>query len=190
MGDPGELPQPAAYLRRNLALSKNVQSARLYVTALGSYRVFLNGKRVGQDVLTPDFTDYRKRVLYQVYDVTKLLVSGKQCNRRPSGRRLVRQRSDVGRNAFLFSSGPFCGTTRTRLRRRQSRHRCDRPIMEGRRHPPFFDRIFTAEKSYDARLEQTGWENADFDDSKWKSALVGDPPAIAVSSQITAPAAR
>jgi len=77
LGDAGPLPQPAAYLRRTLALSKNVQSARLYVTALGSYRVFLNGKRVGDGVLTPDFTDYRKRVLYQAYDVTNLLANGK-----------------------------------------------------------------------------------------------------------------
>jgi alpha-L-rhamnosidase len=46
------------------------------VTALGSYRVFLNGSQVGGDVLTPDFTDYRKRVLYQTYDVTSLLVKG------------------------------------------------------------------------------------------------------------------
>ena len=57
VGDPGELPQPAAYLRRTLALSKNVQSARLYVTALGSYRVFLNGKRVGEGC--PDARLYR-----------------------------------------------------------------------------------------------------------------------------------
>jgi len=75
-GDAGELPQPAAYLRRTLSISKSVQSARLYVTALGSYRMFLNGTRVGIDVLTPGFTDYRKRVLYQAYDVTGLLVSG------------------------------------------------------------------------------------------------------------------
>ena len=46
------------------------------MTALGSYRVFLNGSRIGRDVLTPDFTDYRKRVLYQAYDVTSLLVKG------------------------------------------------------------------------------------------------------------------
>ena len=76
-GDPGPLPQPAAYLRRTFAPSKNLQSARLYVTALGSYRVLLNGRRVGDEVLTPDFTDYRKRVLYQTYDVTNLLAGGK-----------------------------------------------------------------------------------------------------------------
>ena len=38
--------------------------------------MFLNGRQVGADVLTPDFTDYRKRVLYQVYDVTSSLVTG------------------------------------------------------------------------------------------------------------------
>src|SRR6202521_4760169 len=76
LGDPGPLPQPAAYLRRTFAVSKSVRSARLYVTALGSYRGLLNGNRVGDDVLTPEFTDYRKRVLYQAYDVTSLLVHG------------------------------------------------------------------------------------------------------------------
>jgi alpha-L-rhamnosidase len=41
---------------------------------------------------------------------------------------------------------------------------------------------------YDARLEQAGWEYPGFDDSKWKSAVLSDPPSIAVSSQITTPA--
>jgi alpha-L-rhamnosidase len=116
LGDPGELPQPAAYLRRTLALSRSVRSARLYVTALGSYRMFLNGQRVGNDVLTPDFTDYRKRVLYQAYDVTHLVISGNNV----LGAVLGWQRSDVGGNAFLFAARSFCGATGTRLRRRQS----------------------------------------------------------------------
>src|SRR5256885_4833857 len=77
MGDPGPLPQPAAELRREFELPDGVQRARLYVTALGSYRVYLNGGRVGEDVLTPEFTDYRKRVLYQTYDVANLLERGK-----------------------------------------------------------------------------------------------------------------
>lgn len=78
LGNPGALPlpQPAAYLRRTLTISKTVHRARLYVTALGSYRLYINGSRVGADVLTPGFTDYRKRVLYQAYDVTTLFTSG------------------------------------------------------------------------------------------------------------------
>lgn len=50
----GNLPEPAALLRRAFAISKPVRSARLYVTALGSYQAWINGKRVGSDVLTPE----------------------------------------------------------------------------------------------------------------------------------------
>ena len=74
---PGDLPQPAALLRHEFTIAKRVRSARLYVTALGSYQAYLNGKRVGNDVLTPEFTAYKKRVLYQTYDVSSLLTSGR-----------------------------------------------------------------------------------------------------------------
>ena len=53
-----------------------VTSARLYVTALGLYEFHINGHRVGDHVLAPDWTDYRKRVRYQAYDVTSLLKQG------------------------------------------------------------------------------------------------------------------
>ena len=58
LGDPGPLPEPVANFGRVFPVAKSLRRARLYVTALGSYRVFLNDKRVGDDVITPDFTDY------------------------------------------------------------------------------------------------------------------------------------
>ncbi len=51
-------------------------SARLYITACGLYEATLNGQRVGNFVLAPGHTDYRKRVSYQTYDVTELLRPG------------------------------------------------------------------------------------------------------------------
>ena len=56
---------------------RTVASARLYVTAMGSYRMFLNGHAVGEDVLNPGYTDYSKRVQYQTYDVTQQVTIGK-----------------------------------------------------------------------------------------------------------------
>ena len=53
-----------------------VVKARLYVTACGLYEVKLNGKRVGNFVLAPGHTDYRKRIQYQTYDVTDLIRGG------------------------------------------------------------------------------------------------------------------
>ena len=66
----------APYLRRTFSLDQRPVSARLYVTALGLYEAYINGTRVGQDVLTPGWTDYRKRVQYQVYDVAGMLRPG------------------------------------------------------------------------------------------------------------------
>ncbi len=54
----------------------SVKKARLYITACGLYEVRLNGARVGDVVLAPGHTDYRKRVQYQTYDVTLLLKEG------------------------------------------------------------------------------------------------------------------
>ena len=67
---------PAPYLRRDFTLGQAVASARLYVTALGLYEFYFNGSRVGDDVFRPGWTEYRKRLQYDVYDVTALLRAG------------------------------------------------------------------------------------------------------------------
>jgi len=54
----------------------DIQKARLYITACGLYEARINGERAGDFILAPGITDYRKRVQYQVYDVTNLLRSG------------------------------------------------------------------------------------------------------------------
>ncbi len=51
-------------------------NARLYITACGVYEAAVNGKRVGNFILAPGHTDYRKRISYQTYDVTDLLTPG------------------------------------------------------------------------------------------------------------------
>src|ERR1035441_6593175 len=58
------IPDSVKALRHNFDVSRPVKSARLYATALGVYELFLNGQRVGEDVLTPGWTDYRQRVKY------------------------------------------------------------------------------------------------------------------------------
>ena len=54
-----------------------VRRATAYVTALGLYELRLNGARVGEQVLAPEFTNYHKRVQYQTYDVTAMLRPGR-----------------------------------------------------------------------------------------------------------------
>lgn len=64
-----------AYLRREF-VAGDVVRARLYATAQGVYEVRLNGRKVGDDRLTPGWTSYGHRLRYQVYDVTDLVAPG------------------------------------------------------------------------------------------------------------------
>lgn len=63
----------ARYLRKEFLLSNAIKRARLYISGLGLYECFINGQKVGTDVLAPALTDYSKRVNYNVYDVSELL---------------------------------------------------------------------------------------------------------------------
>lgn len=64
------------YLRKGFRASKPIASARIYATALGVYELYLNGQRVGDEHLAPGWTDYRERVQYQTFDVTKQVQAG------------------------------------------------------------------------------------------------------------------
>ena len=186
LGDPGPLPQPAASFRRSVTVSKDVRSARLYVTALGSYRMFLNGASVSPDVLTPDFTDYRKRVLYQTYDVTNLVKSGaNQISALLGDGWYGSPLTWVG---MLFFVPPNRFEAQLELNygdgsqdvvvTDESWKASSSPIVESQ--------IYGGE-TYDARQEKAGWLDAKFDDSHWTHAAVADAPSIVVSSQIDVP---
>ena len=63
----------ARYLRQEFDCNKEVRQATLYISGLGMYEAFINGQKVGNQVLAPAPTDYRRTVLYNAFDVTKLL---------------------------------------------------------------------------------------------------------------------
>ncbi len=63
----------ARYIRHEFALEKDVKRAMLYICGLGLYEAYINGQRIGEQVLAPAPTDYRKTVLYNAFDVTELL---------------------------------------------------------------------------------------------------------------------
>lgn len=70
---PIHIPQ---HLRREFSADKVISHARLYITAKGIFEAFINGQRVGNDVLTPGYTPYQKRIETLAYDVTELIQQG------------------------------------------------------------------------------------------------------------------
>jgi len=186
LGDPGPMPQPAVSFRRNFDASKTVARARLYVTALGSYRVFLNGNRVSSDLLTPDFTDYRKRVLYQTYDVTEFVNSGKNAISALLG--------DGWYGSALTWVGMHFFAPPNRLRVQLELDYSDGghdtittdESWKASASPILQSQVYGGE-TYDARREQTGWQLPAFDDSSWTQVSIAGSPAVALTSQPAEP---
>ncbi len=168
-------PGPVPMVRRDFKLNGPVERARVYVTSHGLYELQLNGHRVGDQLLTPGWTSYNKRLQYQTYDVTALLKTGPNA---------------VG---ALLGSGWYRGDLAGWLGRRNVYG--DRVALlmqinvaykDGRREtvvsdgswkaamgPILMSEIYHGE-TYDARLEKTGWSAPGFDDRDWAGVKSAD----------------
>ncbi|MBC5787947.1 family 78 glycoside hydrolase catalytic domain [Clostridium sp. NSJ-27] len=78
-------PQGIPTFRKEITPEQNLASAKLYVTGLGVFDVFINGERVGTrqedgsmvyDELKPGYTQPLKRVFSYTYDVTQMINEG------------------------------------------------------------------------------------------------------------------
>lgn len=65
------------YLHKKFNLKKNIKSARVYITSLGLYELYINGTVVSSHNFNPGYTSYKKRLQYQVFDITSKLKSGR-----------------------------------------------------------------------------------------------------------------
>ena len=73
---PEERRLPARWLRKEFAVEKKVRRATAHFSGLGLSELYLNGRKVGNHVLSPGLTEYPKRVFYVTFDVTKQLKRG------------------------------------------------------------------------------------------------------------------
>ena len=69
-------PVPPVTVKKEFTPRTKVKSAYLYATARGFYDAYVNGERVNDTFYNPGFTDYRKRIYYQTYDVTDMIKDG------------------------------------------------------------------------------------------------------------------
>ena len=165
--------------RREFGVSDGVVSARLYVTALGSYRAFLNGKVVGDSVLVPGFTDYRKRVLYQTYDVTSMVAKGQNV--------LAAMLGGGWHGSPMLWSGVhvFPGPDLLRAQLEMTFADGTRQVIgtngswQSAAAPIVSSEIYAGE-AYDARLAQPGWNAIDFAKGRGWTAAVTDTPRTVV----------
>lgn len=167
-GDPIGL--PATYLRKRFRVDGAIQRATVHVTAQGLYVLRLNGRRVGDHQLAPEWTSYHRRIQYQTYDVTDHLRAGENVLGAVLGAGWYIGRIGLFPDRHVYGTRPRLllrmdvelvdGTTRTIVSDGTWRFSSDGPIR--------FSDILDGEV-YDARQEMPGWDAPGFDDRGWKT---------------------
>ncbi len=150
------------YLRKEFNVLCKVRKARVYICGLGYYELRLNGRRVGDHVLDPAQTDYRKVALYSVFDVTD----------RIEDRNAVGVILGNGRHIKNYGFGP--PRLILQLHIEQEYDLVDRVVTDGTwkaRGGPLLENGIYSGNRYDARMEQDGWDEPGFDDSHWEAAV-------------------
>ncbi|MBI1851242.1 MAG: family 78 glycoside hydrolase catalytic domain [Planctomycetes bacterium] len=189
-GEPSLMPspRPAVHLRRSFALSNRIRSARAYVTALGSYQLRINGQRVGNDVLTPDWTDYRQRVAYQTYDVTTLIRSGDNVIGAILGDGWYGSSLGPRLRRFNFGEPPLRLLVELHLQFDDGTEETIASDASWKTAPsPILRSEIYAGETYDARLEMPGWDSPGFDDGTWRAADVLPASQVLLVAQRSPP---
>jgi len=175
---------PVKMLRKGFEIAKPIRSARLYATAMGAYKFWINGNVVGDQILSPGWTDYRARVVYQAYDVTANVKSG--------GNAIGAYLAPGWYSTPLqWLQEPFnYGSTPPALKAQLRVEHTDGSVewvatdasWKADISPILKAEIYDGE-TYDARLEKPGWSTAAFSDAKWNPVEVIEPHEPAIIAQ-------
>lgn len=171
----------ARYYRKEFQSVKQVKYATASIIGLGLYELYINGKKVGNDVLTPTPTDYTKNVKYNTYDVTEHLKNGKNAVGAilGNGRFFAMRQNEKPYKIKTFGFPKMLmninivytdGTTANIDTDDSWKGTADGPIRTNNEYDG---------EEYDATKEFAGWNNVGFDDSKWlKAEFVQEPTGV------------
>lgn len=165
--------KPLPIFRQEFSTPKKISQALVFVSGLGHYELHINGQNVTNNVLTPGWTNYRKRVFYDTYDITRLLRPRRNAIGVLLGNGMYNVPGIEGRyTKFIGSFGQPKLILQMQLRYADGTTEVITSDKTWRTSPgPItFTSIYGGE-DYDARREQAGWDMPFFHDASWRQAL-------------------
>lgn len=172
LGNKGKARSVVPLFRKEFRAPGAVKKATIHICGLGHYVLYVNGNRIGDRFLSPGWTLYQKRCLYNTYDITDQVRKGNNAIGVMVGNGFYNVNRERYRKLVIAYGYPRLiyaltiemqdGTVTTVL------SDVDTKVAPS---PVVFASIYGGE-DYDARLEQKNWDKAGFDDSKWANALV------------------
>lgn len=193
------LTYPAPYFRKMFRLDKPVKQAKAYICGLGFYEMYLNGEKVGDQVLAPAVTNFDRRslkkmlyffddqstqrVLYNTFDVTSLLQKAENTIGVLLGNGWYNQRDRTVEGHMWYDTPRLLCQLEIEYTDGSTEMIGSDDSWKTATGPFLHDAIFTGEV-YDARLELDGWNQNNYDASSWKKALLVRPPAGRLHAQL------
>lgn len=168
---------PAPFFRKTFQCDSQPAVARIYICGVGFFELYLNGEKVGDHVLDPAPTVYSRRLRYLVYDVSTFLRPGQNVIGVILGNGLYNSSWNTWRE-YPRLSVRLELDGRTVLQSDETWNVSSGPIL--------FDGFRNGE-TYDARLELSGWNLADYDDVKWQPCARVSPPGGVIEEQTMPP---
>ncbi len=181
--DPGQ----SVLMRKAYQLKGTVKKGRVYVTGLGAYVFYVNGEKAGDDLLTPGWTDYPKRVQYQVYDISSFLNEGENVFGAMMGN--LWWSGGLGwAGEQKYSDGPMKLLARIEIEYTDGSKDeiITGPDWKWHASPVLSNSLYHGVQ-YDARLESPGWNKPGFDDGKWEPVRTENYDGVLLVSQQASP---
>jgi alpha-L-rhamnosidase len=176
------------WLRKTFTLAQKPKRAVAYVNPLGYYELYINGRKVGDHVLSPAVSDYSRRNLYVTHEVAEYLVAGKNVVALWLGRGwYVRGHPGVIHDGPLVRAQleiSMADGSASRVVTDETWKVRESPITPLGRGTAFGD--YGGER-YDAALDLPDWNATDLDDSGWGTAAVFQPPQVLTAAQMVEP---
>lgn len=168
---------PSLLLRHDFTVKPGLKRALIHLCGLGQYELTLNGKKIGDDILSPGWTKYDRTCLYDTRDITEDLKRGGNAIGIELGNGMYNVLGGGRFTKFKHSFGPQQAIAQIRL------EYADGSVdfigtddtWKSSPGPITFSTIYGGE-DFDARLIQPGWNQPGFDDSKWTSAQILNGP--------------
>jgi alpha-L-rhamnosidase len=186
--------QALPLFRREFTVRRAVRQATLRISGLGQFEAHIDGENVTGAILTPGWTDYRKRVLYDTYDVTHRVHPGVNAIGVLLGNGMYNVPATPGR--YVKFTGSFgepklivqieIAYTDGSVERISTGQAGSDAAWKTAPGPIVFSGVYGGE-DYDARREQAGWDMPGFRDAAWSAAAVVDGPGGRLMPEQTPP---
>jgi hypothetical protein len=178
---------PLPMFRREFTVARKITRATAYVSGLGFFELYLNGRKVGDHVLEPGWTNYRRTSLYATYEVDDFLHPGANAigvvlgngMYNVAGGRYVKFTASMGRPKFILQLRiEYDDGTTQNITSDEKWKAAPSPIR--------FSCIYGGE-DYDARQEQPGWNEPGFAAKGWEAVQIVDDSTERLVSQAQPP---